>query len=167
MKKETDEVIIDEFSNGLLIRRPDIYWRLERFLDACAIAAGRKRVPPPPQPPNHFGNPSENPEWRKKMEQRKIRQRKETDDRNKRICYEMATGQLTCGEAIEKMELSGIKSLFSALRRTHDRHSYGEYEQYYVVARDMMNAYVREENRKKKGLPEVVWDGCKFVEVKH
>lgn len=128
---------------------PEIHARLERFLDACAEAAGHERVVEEYKAPPYA--PPKNPEKRlNKIKEIRAKQKRMTDERNTRIVEALNDGRVTIRGVVRKYGLKDADSLKQSLAMTYLRKGYGDALSKYIIVRQMINEYMAEERKKAR-----------------
>lgn len=163
------ETKIDPWTDGLRLNYPDVYNRLERFLDMCAEAAGRDRQANP-QPQEHKAfktwdfNPSKHDDWMRKMHQRHEIQKKATDARNLKILRKLIEKEISVNTALRQNGFKNIKSLESTLKASYDRGGFGKDAWMYDRFKIMRIQGLLKPDSKPKKTTVMVFDGRRFVE---
>lgn len=128
---------------------PQIHARLERFLDACAEAAGHERVAEEYNAPPYV--PPKNPEKRlNKIKENREKQKRLTDERNTRIVEALNDGRVTIASVVREYGLKDADSLKQSLAMTYLRKGYGDALSKYISVRQMINEYMAEERKKAR-----------------
>ena len=155
---------IDEWDEGLRIRHPAIWSRLERFLDECADAAGHPRVREKPKLPKVKPNPGQNDAWMEELQRRRDQQKHETDMRNLELMKKMISGEMTISDVLKETKIKNEDSLYNTMKASHLRNGYGDQEHVYL---EWIEWRKRKNKEKKAEQPKtiMVWDGYGFVEV--